>query len=311
MLLPPLAALMIAQAGAFTPGDHDRKLTIDGRDRSYRIHVPASYDGTKPFPVVLVFHGGGSNAEHWEDYCGMSEKADSAGFLAAYPNGTGTVIEGHGGVFTWNGGPRRPGAGDPALDAVDDVAFVEAVLDDLATVARVDPKRVYAAGMSMGAIMAYRLASELSDRIAAIATIAGPMGTEECKPSRAVSVVHFHGTEDQAVPIGGGKGPIDPSGTDFLSVDHSIGAWVAANGCGEVPETVDLPDTEDDGTKSTRTTHGGGRDGSEVVLITTEGGGHTWPGREFGPELAVLGKSSKDVSANDLIWEFFQKHRMP
>jgi polyhydroxybutyrate depolymerase len=304
-----ILTLVVARSDALGPGDHTRRLTVGGRERSYLVHVPGSYDGSKPYPVVLVFHGGGSNAKQWMPFCGLNETADKAGFIAVYPNGTGKTIQGYE-VFGWNGGPRRPGGDDPVQNGVDDVGFTRALLDDLARVAKVDAKRVYAAGMSMGAIMVYRLASELSDRIAAVAPIAGPMGTEACDPKRPVSVIHFHGTQDEAVPFEGGKGRLDPSGTEYYSVEHSIGSWVKADGCEGRARTDDLPDKSDDGTKATRKTYGGGKGGAEVVLIVIEGGGHTWPGREFGPELKVLGRSSKDVSANDLMWQFFEKHPM-
>jgi polyhydroxybutyrate depolymerase len=159
-------------------------------------------------------------------------------------------------------------------------------------------------------MMVYHLASELPDRIAAIAPVAGPMGTETCDPRRPVSVIHFHGSDDEAVPFNGGKGKLDVSGTDFYSVEHSIRAWVKANGCHEKPAIEKLPDKEEDGTRVIRKIYGGGKEGAEVVLIVIEGGGHTWPSREFGPEMKVLGKSTKDISANDLMWEFFEKHPM-
>ncbi|AGA26545.1 extracellular catalytic domain type 1 short-chain-length polyhydroxyalkanoate depolymerase [Singulisphaera acidiphila] len=311
-MVPLLAlTLVITQISALEPGDSTRTITVGDLERSYLVHVPKSYDGSKPVPVVLVFHGGGSNAGQWVRFCGLNETADKAGFIAVYPNGTGKKIEGYPeDVLTWNGGRRQPGGNDALLQKVDDVSFTRELLDDLAKVAKVDAQRVYATGMSMGAIMTYRLASELSDRIAAIAPVCGPMGTETCRPKRPVSVIHFHGTEDEAVPLKGGKGKLDVSGTDFYSVDHSIRAWVKANGCHEKPTTDELPDRVDDGTKVIRKTYSGGEDGSQVVLVVIEGGGHTWPGREFGPELKVLGKSTKDVAANALIWEFFENHPM-
>jgi polyhydroxybutyrate depolymerase len=174
----------------------------------------------------------------------------------------------------------------------------------------VDEKRIYATGLSGGGIMVYRLASELSDRIAAIAPVAAVMGMEKIRLSRPVSVIHFHGTEDQAMPFNGGKGKLDKSGTDFYSVEYSIQSWVKANGCNRQPTIENLPDKADDGTKVIRKSYGNVQGDSEVVLIKIEGGGHTWPGRDFGPELEILGKSTKDISANDLMWEFFQKHPM-
>jgi polyhydroxybutyrate depolymerase len=161
--------------------------------------------------------------------------------------------------------------------------------------------------MSNGAMMTYRLASELSDRIAAIAPVSGPMGTKECRPSRPVPVMHFHGDADEFAPFKGGKGR-GPSGTDFYSVQHSIDAWVAANGCEKAPTKTALADPQDDGTKVVQVRYGSGQEGSEVVLVIIEGGGHTWPGRE--PRMRSLGVSTRDTSANDMMWEFFRQHPM-
>jgi polyhydroxybutyrate depolymerase len=283
------------------PGNHTRTLEVDRRSRTYLIHVPASYDGSKPYPVVLVFHGGASNAEQMVRFCGLNDKADQAGFLVVYPEGTGQRDR----LLTWNGGNC---CGYAMLNRVDDVGFVRALLDDLGKVARVDPKRIFATGMSNGAIMAYRLASELSDRIAAIAPVSGPMGTETCTPRRPVSVIHFHGTQDEFAPLEGGRGKKSLSGTNFYSGEHSIRQWVKADGCPEQPTTVRRADRARDGTTIVRKIYGPGKDGAEVVLIVIEGGGHTWPGRE--PPLKILGKSTRNLSANDAIWEFFERHAM-
>jgi polyhydroxybutyrate depolymerase len=296
-------------ATTLSSGQHTRTLTVDGRERSYIVYVPSAYDGSAAYPVVLVFHGGGSNAEQWVRYSGMNETAEREQFIVVYPNGTGETVEGIG-IFVWNGGPRQPYGTDPEIAEVDDVGFTRALLDDLATVVQVDPKRIYASGISNGGILAYRLASELSDRIAAIAPIAGPVGTATANPTRPVPVLHFHGTADEAVPYNGGTGPLDQSGTDFYSVDYSIQTWVRANSCNPEPRVETLPDTADDATQVRRETYAGCRDGAEVVLVTIEGGGHTWPGRDYGPELAILGASTKDILANDLMWEFFQRHPM-
>jgi polyhydroxybutyrate depolymerase len=190
---------------------------------------------------------------------------------------------------------------------VDDVAFLNALLDDLPRSYPVDPRRIYATGMSNGAVMAYRLAAELSDRIAAIAPVAGSVGTEIGRPKRPVSVLHFHGTRDEFIPFPGGRGAKSITGTNFRSVEDSIRAWVQANGCDENP-TSDVLSEGDDGMRVTRRTYGPGRDGAEVVLVVIEGGGHTWPGRRSPAKF--LGKSTTNISANHLMWEFFQKHPM-
>jgi polyhydroxybutyrate depolymerase len=282
------------------PGDHARTITVGDLKRSYLVHIPPKYDPKKPTPVVLAFHGGGANADNMIVFSGLNKKSDEAGFIVVYPGGTGRLEK----VLTFNGGNC---CGYAMNNKIDDVEFTRQILDDLAKSANVDAKRVFATGMSNGAIMAYRLASELSDRIAAIAPVSGPMGTESCQPKRPVSVIHFHGSADENAPFKGGKGK-GPSGTDFYSVEHSIQAWVKADGCKGEPVVTTVPDTAKDGTTITRKTYGSGKDGSEVVLIVIEGGGHTWPGQE--PRVRFLGKSTKNISANDLMWEFFEKHPM-
>jgi polyhydroxybutyrate depolymerase len=234
-------------------------------------------------------------------FSGLDDKADQAGFVVVYPAGSGRFPR----VLTFNAGNC---CGQAASDNVDDVAYTRLVLDDLERVVNVDRRRVFATGMSNGAMMSYRLASELSDRIAAIAPVGGPMGTKECHPGRPVPVMHFHGDADEFAPFAGGRGR-GPSGTDFLSVQHSIDAWVEADGCEKTPTTTRLPDRHDDGTTVKVVRHGAGRDGAEVVLVVVEGGGHTWPGRE--PRMRSLGASTREVSANDMMWDFFQRHPMP
>jgi polyhydroxybutyrate depolymerase len=161
--------------------------------------------------------------------------------------------------------------------------------------------------MSNGAMMAYRLAAELSDRIAAVAPGSGTMTTDIGQPQRPVSVLHFHGTADEFIPYTGGRGSRSIFGTSHPPVEDTIRAWVRANGCDETP-TTDVLAGGGDGLRVTRRTYGSGRDGSEVVLVVIEGGGHTWPGKK--PTAAVLGRSTLSVSANDLMWEFFRRHRL-
>ena len=289
---------------AITPGTTvTRTIKVGTHDRRSMIYIPRGYDATRPTPVIVVFHGGGGNPESMVSFAGLNDKADEAGFIVVYPYGTGRLRNR---LLTFNGGNCCGYAMD---NNIDDVGFTRAMLDDVATVANVDENRVFATGMSNGGIMAYRVASELADRIAAIAPVGGPMGTEVCSPSRPVAVMHFHGTADANAPFNGGQGVGHPLARDrpvFLSVQHSLDQWIKANGCVQPPEVVNLPDAAADGMAVTRTTWRGGKDGTEVVLIEINGGGHTWPGRE--PPLEMLGPSTKDISANDLMWDFFLRH---
>jgi len=233
-------------------------------------------------------------------FSGLNDKADEEGFLVVYPEGSGRFDR----MLTFNAGNCCAYA---VAQQIDDVAFTRRMLDDVEEAVTVDRRRIYATGMSNGGMMAYRLAAELWDRIAAIASVSGPMGTKECHPGRAVAVMHFHGDADEFAPFHGGRGR-GLSGTDFYPVDHGIEAWVRANGCDPSPVITQLPDREDDGTTVREIRYGGGVDGTEVVLVVIEGGGHTWPGRA--PRLRALGVSTREVSANDMMWDFFRQHPM-
>ncbi len=299
-MAPSILVLLSLQPDTFAAGDHTRSLSLGDLKRSYLVHVPKSYDGTKPFPVVLAFHGGGSTAQGMVRFSGLNQTADKHGFIVVYPSGTGSMEQ----RLTFNGGNC---CGYAMTNKIDDVAFTRALLDDLAKLVKVDAKRVYSTGMSNGAILSYLLASELSDRIAAIAPVSGLMGTEKCAPKRPVPVIHFHGTDDQFAPFNGGDSKIVLTVKNLYSVDHGIKAWLKANGCREEPTAVEIPDNAKDGTKATRTTYGGGKDGAEVVLVAIEGMGHAWPGQ---PGVKALGKSTRNVSANEMMWAFFQNHPM-
>jgi len=294
----PLAALLAVGADPLGPGDHERTLTVGGQERSYVVHVPKSYDAKKPTPLVLALHGAAMNAGMMQGFTGLDDTADAEGFLVVYPNGTGAAKL----LLTWNAG----GFPGKLANKSDDVTFIAKVLDDVAGVANVDAKRVYATGMSNGAMMTYRLAAELSDRIAAVAPVAGTVAVEESKPKRPVSVMHFHGTKDALVPFDGPDKRARAMMT-FQGVEDSVKLWAGLDGCDEEPKVTEETLKGNDKTKVTRKTYGGGKGGAEVVLFVIEGGGHTWPGQSA---LPLLGKSAKGLPANDLMWEFFMKHPM-
>ena len=267
------------QATRLTSGDHDCTVTVGERVRQYLVHVPQRAQSQAKLPVVLLFHGGGSNPRQMVDFTGMNDCADKHGFVVIYPAGTGIIDA----ALTFN-------AGNCCGRALRE---------------QVDPQRIYATGMSNGAMMAYLVADKLSERIAAIAPVGGPMGFATCSPKRPVPVLHFHGRDDEFAPYNGGIGRRSISKTNFFSVAHSIDAWVQANGCEASPATLELPVTVDDGTRVTVHTYQGGRDGGEVQLYEIPGAGHTWPGHES--RFKALGKSTKNIDANEVMWAFFAR----
>jgi polyhydroxybutyrate depolymerase len=271
---------------AAQPLDATWTISSGGVDRTFDVHVPASYDPTHRTPVVLDFHGYSSNAAQENLLSGMDAKSDDAGFIAVHPQGTGVTP-------SWNAGVC---CGEAAANGVDDVAFVGDLLDELESRLCVDPTRVYATGMSNGAFLSHRLGCELADRIAAIAPVAGVVGVATCAPSRPIAVMHFHGTADTLVPYDG-----NPS-MGFASVADSFSGWADRDGCTGTPtETFAKGD-------SSCQTYAQCAGGVEVTLCTVTGGGHTWPG---GVPVPSLGYTTTDLSATDAMWTFFQAHPRP
>lgn len=290
-----------ARDSATSTGGGEKSLEFAGRERTYIVHTPSSYDSSRRWPLVLVLHGGTGNARQTVKLTGMNATADREGFIAVYPNGTGTVP-------TWNVGF---GYGYALRNNVDDVGFVKALVGELEKEYSIEPGRVYATGISNGAMLCYRLASEASDVFAAVAPVAGVTGGRESpgkplvvfpSPSKPVSVIAFNGKADIMVPYGGGQGR-GLSDAVYISVPETISLWVKYNGCSSQP----VEETSGGG-NIIRQAYGGGSGGPEVVLYTIVDGTHSWPG---GTRLRAGGPGpDQHISANNLMWEFFETHRM-
>ncbi|RZV50172.1 MAG: hypothetical protein EX268_17605 [Deltaproteobacteria bacterium] len=263
-------------------------LEFDGMVRSYEMHVPPSYDGMTPTPLVLNFHGFTSSGLGQQESSNMDATADAEGFLAVYPNGLDQ---------SWNAGLC---CGRSATLGVDDVGFTRAVIEDLSARGCIDPSRVYATGMSNGGFFSHRLACEAADVIAAVAPVAGVLALDPatCTPSRPISILHLHGTGDPLVRYDGG------GLADSPSVESSIAGWLDRNGCTGEP-TV----TFQNGSATCETTDDCDGDAS-VTLCTIEGAGHCWPGQPC-RVLGDLGESTTDIDANEAIWRMFSSVRLP
>ena len=297
-----LLAAFPAAALALPPGDHAISLGSSVDARSYILHVPPKLP---PRPaLVLNFHGGGGHASGQQKYSRMDAVADREGFLVVYPEGTGPAI---GNFLTWNAGGC---CGSAVRDNVDDVGYVKRLLLDLSRRQAYDPARVYATGLSNGAMMADRLGAELSDRIAAVAAVAGVIAVERFPAARRVPVMHIHSMDDPRAPYAGGLGPLFPSTNTrvmHLAVDVAVADWAQANGCSGPLE----PREKKEWKGHTATLLAYPKCGAEVLLWKLTGAGHVWPGGELDYFPKLLGPGTAVIDANEVMWRFFSRHRLP
>jgi polyhydroxybutyrate depolymerase len=299
-----LALAGAAHAAGLAPGDHRFSIVSGGLERSYIVHVPPAVAAAPA--VILNFHGGGGNALSYQEYVRMDPVADRAGIVVVYPFGTGVLRSK---LLTWNAGFC---CGSAARDRVDDVGFVADLLDDLAGRIPYDRERVYATGHSNGAMMAYRLAAELSERIAAIAPVAGTMVPDTIKARRPVSIMHIHSVDDPRALYLGGLGPPFPftrARVMHLPVEASLSRWADFDGCRTAPEEVERREWRAPAGvhTATRLVYPGCRGGVEVVLWKLSGPGHVWPGGTPDYLTHWLGPSTRVIDANEEIIRFFKR----
>jgi polyhydroxybutyrate depolymerase len=287
------AAPALAQSG---PANLARSIRVGGISRSYLLHVPPSLDRSRPAALVLVLHGAGGRGAGFAGHTGFSQLADEQGFIAVYPDGFRR---------RWNDG-RSSGPSQ------DDVGFIRSLLDSLKTELAIDTRRIYATGISNGAMFSYRLACDLPGVFAAIAPVAGALPAElapRCSQAEPVAIAAFQGTADRFVSYAGGA--VARQRGRVLSAEETMAFWAGVDGCSLNAMTALEPDRAmGDGTRVRRSEYPGCMHGRELVLYTIEGGGHTWPG---GPSVArlVVGRVSRDIDATSTIWDFFQRHPKP
>ncbi len=242
-------------------------------------------------PLVIVLHGSRSNGQAMANYSGFSAVADREGFVVAYPDAV--VNPGN-----WNALFGKVEGGQGVAVDIDDVGFIRALIAHVETTFHTDPHRVFACGMSAGAYMAYRLAVELPDRLAAVGVVNGSLGIasvdgkpvleEIPKPAGPISLMHICGRQDGIVKFVGGQA----AKNKFKSVPDCVQFFVQSNGCDKHPrETIDAEH------RVTRTLYTGGRDGAEVELIIVEKCGHEWPQQQ-----------RHGIAASRAMWTFFAAH---
>lgn len=274
-------------------GEHEFKIG----SRKYLLYVPAGYDASQAVPLVLFFHGGGGDMKQAAADYNWEEKADQEGAAVAFLNGSSRFPREN--LATWNAGSCCGYARD---QEVDDVGFTRQVVTDIQGKLNIDTGKIFATGMSNGGMMSHRLACEMADVFAAVASVAGTDGTSSCSPDRPISVMHVHAKDDDHVLFDGGAGDggfkDESKVTDFISVEETIKRWVARNRANGVPVRVlDVPGAYAELYTSKE-------NAAAVELVVTETGGHSWPGGR-----TVRGKvPSRAIIANDVIWDFFKAH---
>ena len=277
----------------------EHSVTVDGITRKYLVFAPKGFD--KPLLVVLALHGGGSNARQMERYTRFNPLAAKEGFLVVYPE----AVEGN-----WNDGRAIPGV-RAQQENLDDVKFVRTIVDSLSREHKIDRSRVFCTGISNGAFMSHRLATEASDLIAAIAPVVGGMAPTMAKkfhPAYSVSILIIQGDADPLVPIRGGMVGL-PRGRKrglVVPTEETISLYVKRNGNQGEPAEATLDRDEKDGTSVEIRKYPDGPGGVKTRVYIVRNGGHTWAGRPlYLPEL-LIGKASQEFSATDVIWGFFK-----
>ena len=288
-----------------SPGNHLIAIKHGGGERSAIVHVPPRATERRSLPLVLNFHGGGGHAANQQEYSMMDPLADREIFLAVYPNGTGRFGKR---LLTWNAGTC---CGYAAINNIDDVDFVRALIGKVAEVVPVDRRRIYATGLSNGGMMSYRLAAEAADVIAAVAPVAGGMVLPAIKSSRAVPVMHIHSVDDPRALYAGGLGPPFPltkSQVFHPNVDQVLARWAKHNSCAPDPIVGDpLKDKDARGHTAVRFVYANCRDGAEVILWKLSGAGHVWPGGKQKFMERLLGPSTDIIDADAEMWSFFKR----
>ena len=276
-----------------------KTMTVDGKARTYTLNLPPTYYTGSDFSLVIALHGGGGDAAQFESTSKLTSKANAAQFIVVYPEGvksTGVL-----GARSWNAGGCCDYA---AYNNIDDVNFIRQLIDKLLASYKINPNKVYATGHSNGGMLAYRLACEIPDKIAAIAANGCTMVvTQACNPSRPVPVLHMHSVLDTKVPYQGGQGVgVGTSGVFFPSLDFVLNTWSLINTC--APARVIIKNSG-----YTLTQWSDCSNNVTIQYYLTKDGGHGWPGGL--PGGLNSDTPSAVINANDLLWNFFQQYQLP
>ena len=298
--LPLICALVISAVAHADDADARHTLIHDGLTRSYVLRLPPAARPGAHLPVVIMLHGGGGNAANAERMTGFTGKGRAEGFIVVYPDGTGPLT---GKLLSWN---ARHCCAYAMKNDVDDVGFIRALIDELIAKYPVDPKRIYATGMSNGGMMTHRLGIELSDRLAAIAPVVATLFGDEHTPEHALPALMINGLLDENVPHDGGP-PGGPGarrswdGTPTQPAWAQLSFWSQANACGKDPVKNETAGWIQWQAKCTSKV--------DVLLYLVKDNGHAWPGGQPGSSRGDTPGTA--MNATDVIWAFFAAHPRP
>ena len=297
--LTVVMALLWGMSGAVMSASPQQTLVHKGVERSYVVRAPRGATPGLRLPLVVVLHGGGGNAASAESMSGFTWKAAKEGFIVVYPEGSSRF---KGKLLTWNAGHC---CGYAMQNRIDDVGFINAMLDQLAKDYPVDSQRIYVTGISNGGMMAHRLGMELPQKFAAIAPVVATLFGDERTPASPVSALMLNGMLDKSVPYQGGapggRFPDAWDGTPAKPALEQAAFWARANGCAPAPDTQDRTDFV-----LTQYRCSAGRDVQHYLI---KDNGHSWPGGRAGSRRGDAPGSS--VHGTDLIWAFFKAHAKP
>jgi polyhydroxybutyrate depolymerase len=294
------------------PGDFDLTLQVGSRERTFLVHLPPGFAERAALPVLLAFHGGGGSAQGFQEYAGLDAIADREGFVVVYPDGTGRLGRR---LLTWNAGEC---CGRAREERSDDVGFALRILANLARDLPLDHTRVYATGHSNGAMLAYRLAAEAAERVAAIAPVAGAMQVASFAAAKPVPVLHVHSVDDPRALYKGGLGPPFPFTNVRVMhrpVASELARWAALGGCAAEPAVVEqrrAPEGRPDaGHTATLLTFAPCASGIDVRLWKLTGAGHAWPGAPPVLPERLMGPATDVIDAAEEVWRFVRNFTRP
>ncbi len=276
----------------------------DGIYRQYRIHTPPNFDASKTYELMFVLHGGTGSAMGMMQFTGFNTLSDQEDFIVVYPQGifTGNNVVGAPGHH-WADGRKTT---IPDMMGIDDVGFISSLIDSLSAQLPIDLSKVYAAGISNGGYMVQRLACQLSDKLAAVATVAATFPdslVQACSAPLPISILIINGTADNFVPTTTG-GMATGAGGYVLSTDEMITLWRNNNNCSDNVSELSFPDLDSgDGSTVTQFTYDDCQGAAVIRYFKIDGGGHTWPGEVF--HVPFTGNTNEDINANEEIWKFF------